>query len=354
MSQAAPVLIVGGGLAGVTLAWSLVQRGLPFLLVDRAEAVTSSKIAAGLVTPITGMRLNLSWRYPQLEAAARRLYQAVESKVGGHFYHQVDCLRLFRDAEQAALWRRRSAQPELAPFWQAEPDRACLRQHFHAPFGAVGIVGGAWLDTAAFLAASQRHFETMGCWLQGEVQSSSLVSSGALWRWQDREFAAVVWCVGWEAVKEESLAWLPFRLAQGSVLEIDAALGGESRVVTRGCWVAPGPNGRWRAGTTYDLAFAARGPHEPDPAVLEHLHARLRRTLLQQPYDLRGVQTAVRPAMEGSGMAIGRWPQRAGHFVFNGLGSKGVLRAPWAAEHLLEVMLHGQPLDPEVDLMRFA
>jgi hypothetical protein len=31
-----------------------------------------------------------------------------------------------------------------------------------------------------------------------------------------------------------------------------------------------------------------------------------------------------------------------------------VLRAPWAAEHLLEVMLHGQPLDPEVDLMRFA
>lgn len=354
MNQPAAVLIVGGGLAGVTLAWRLSQRGLPFVLVDRGEPVTSSKIAAGLVTPITGMRLNLSWRYAQLEAEAAALYQAVEAQLGGRFFHRVDCLRLFRDAEQAALWQRRSLQAELASYWQAEPDSAAMQQHFHAPFGAVGIVGGAWLDTAAFLAASQRHFEAMGCWLQGEVQPSTISPSATRMHWQGREFAAVVWCLGWEAVKQESLAWLPFRLAQGSVLEIEADLGGESRVVTRGCWVAPGPQGRCRAGTTYDLAFAGRGPHEPDEAVLGHLHGRLRRMLLQRPYELRGVQTAVRPAMEGSGMAIGRWPQRPGHYIFNGLGSKGVLRAPWAAGHLLELMLEGRAVDPEVDLMRFA
>jgi flavin-dependent dehydrogenase len=57
------ILIVGQGLAGTALAWRLWERGVPFVVVDRDEAVTCSKIAAGLVTPITGMRLNLNWRF---------------------------------------------------------------------------------------------------------------------------------------------------------------------------------------------------------------------------------------------------------------------------------------------------
>jgi len=53
-------LILGQGLAGTAIAWRLWERGLPFLIVDRDEPVTSSKIAAGLLTPITGMRMSLN------------------------------------------------------------------------------------------------------------------------------------------------------------------------------------------------------------------------------------------------------------------------------------------------------
>ncbi|NOU04706.1 MAG: NAD(P)-binding protein, partial [Hyphomicrobiaceae bacterium] len=40
-------IIVGQGLAGTTLAWRLVDAGQRVLMFDPAEAVTSSKIAAG-------------------------------------------------------------------------------------------------------------------------------------------------------------------------------------------------------------------------------------------------------------------------------------------------------------------
>ena len=69
------ILIIGGGLAGTTLAWRLHERGLPFLIVDRDEPGTSSKIAAGLVTPLTGMRMNLSWRYDILHPEAVAFYR---------------------------------------------------------------------------------------------------------------------------------------------------------------------------------------------------------------------------------------------------------------------------------------
>ena len=60
------ILIIGGGLAGMALAWRLHERGVPFLIVDRDEPLTSSKVAAGLVAPITGLRLTLNWRYDTL------------------------------------------------------------------------------------------------------------------------------------------------------------------------------------------------------------------------------------------------------------------------------------------------
>ena len=40
--------------------------------------------------------------------------------------------------------------------------------------------------------------------------------------------------------------------------------------------------------------------------------------------------------------------------IFNGLGSRGVLLAPWCAQHLTDHLFKGVPLDPEVDLERFA
>ena len=55
-----PIMICGQGLAGTLLAWELVRLGSRVVVVDPGETVTSSKVAAGIVTPITGKRVALS------------------------------------------------------------------------------------------------------------------------------------------------------------------------------------------------------------------------------------------------------------------------------------------------------
>src|ERR1700754_85545 len=59
-------VIVGQGLAGTALAWHLRWRRFRVLVLDRRDAVTSSRVAAGLLTPITGKRLALTWRFADL------------------------------------------------------------------------------------------------------------------------------------------------------------------------------------------------------------------------------------------------------------------------------------------------
>ncbi|MFY7875920.1 MAG: FAD-dependent oxidoreductase, partial [Pirellula sp.] len=48
--------MVGGGLAGCAVAWQAHFRGLKVLLIDRQDPDSSSRVAAGLVTSITGTR----------------------------------------------------------------------------------------------------------------------------------------------------------------------------------------------------------------------------------------------------------------------------------------------------------
>ena len=70
------------GLAGTALGWALHERGAPFVIVDPNEKQTCSRIAAGLVTPITGKRVKPSWRVDELLPVALEHYRKVEKLLG--------------------------------------------------------------------------------------------------------------------------------------------------------------------------------------------------------------------------------------------------------------------------------
>ena len=51
-------LIVGQGLAGSLLAMTLVKMGKSVLVVDRYQTSSASRVAAGLLNPVTGRKLD--------------------------------------------------------------------------------------------------------------------------------------------------------------------------------------------------------------------------------------------------------------------------------------------------------
>jgi glycine oxidase len=343
------VLIIGGGLAGCTLAWQLHQRAVDFLLVDRSEPVTASKIAAGLITPITGMRLNLSWRYAELYPLAQRFYQQIELQVGAGFWHPVPIVRLLRDEAAAQLWQKRLQQPELAPFIQTVPSPLVDECFFRAPHGGFQMQQSGWLDTALYLSTSQAYFSQRGQWQLGEVSFEPAELKAEAFSWQGQCFSHVLFCTGWQAAQHPWFDWLPFRSARGSVLEIQAQTGGEHRIINRSCWLLPRPDGSYRAGPTYELNFPQDQPHAPAAEALEGLQQKLR-AMLTEDFHIQSLQTAVRPILHQRELALGPHPANPRVLCLNGLGSKGALRAPWAAQQLLAALLDGHPVAEAWDL----
>ncbi len=72
--------------------------------------------------------------------------------------------------------------------------------------------------------------------------------------------------------------------------------------------------------------------------------------LVRLPFEVVGHVAGVRPIVTGRKPVIGWHPTILNLAVFNGLGSKGSLTAPFFADMLAAHLCDGTPIDPEVDV----
>lgn len=108
------ILIVGQGIAGTLLAWSLRRRGCEVHIIDGNLAGSSSIAAAGIINPVTGKRFVKSWRFDEFYPVAKEIYQQLEQEFGIRIWEERPTLRLLGTPEEANDWAIRCAQPEYA------------------------------------------------------------------------------------------------------------------------------------------------------------------------------------------------------------------------------------------------
>lgn len=342
-----PVLIVGQGLAGTAVAWKLWEHGVPFLIVDPNEANTCSKVAAGLVTPITGKRLKLSWRIEELLPVALSFYQKIEKHLGIKFYHPLPQARLFKNPREAEVWQSRLQETEVAPWIEhTAPDPLVDPALFRNPFGGFQQKQSAWMDTATYLEASRAFFEQHECWQQGRVDETALEPSPDAVQWQGESYAHAVLCRGWQEQQQATqfFPWLKFDSALGVIFSIKAALP-EHRIISGTTWMLPRGHDQWKVGSTYEFEL-----FQPIDQSVERLKGKLH-DLLRVPYEITEINSGIRPILKQRQLAIGRHPTNPRIAFFNGLGSKGVLRAPFFAQMLVDHWLQGTPIDETVDVL---
>ena len=351
MAASVEFLVVGQGLAGTALACELLWRGREVLVVDPGEAVTSSKVAAGLVTPITGQRLALGWRVDEMLAAARPFYARIEAEWGARFFHPRVVRRVFRGAEEAALWEKRRHEPAR----QAHVARAWVPEA--GPFGGCEF-HGAHLDTVGYLAAAREALRRRGWLLEARLDPAEAAS------WPARR---VIFCQGFEGAGNPYFDWIRWRAAKGEILTVRTSGLDRGTILSAGQWIVPleeradaeasGDGGRpddasqlARTGSTYDWDRLDTQPTAAARAKLEAGFAALH----GRPYEVVAHQAAVRPIICESRAVIGVHPAREKLGFFNGLGSKGSLHAPFFARQLAAHLVESRPLDDWCDLRRNA
>ena len=99
------ILIIGQGIAGSCLAWELKRRGAEFTVADRPIAETASRVAAGLVNPLTGRAFRPGWRQEECLAAAEAFYPETERELGGSWWQKTPIFREVETEDQFEIWQ---------------------------------------------------------------------------------------------------------------------------------------------------------------------------------------------------------------------------------------------------------
>jgi glycine/D-amino acid oxidase-like deaminating enzyme len=157
----------------------------------------------------------------------------------------------------------------------------------------------------------------------------------------------VISCEGYAAAHNPYFSQVPFVPAKGDILTVGFHRPVPPICIHRGIWIAPTPEpGIFRIGSTYDWKKL-----DQEPSVLaRHEIERKLQEFFFVPYDLLDHQAAVRPIVLKAEPVIGLHPTHPRLGYFNGLGSKGVLLAPFFARCFTDFLLYGRPLPGTADL----
>ncbi|WP_166820340.1 NAD(P)/FAD-dependent oxidoreductase [Thalassoroseus pseudoceratinae] len=342
-------IIIGQGLAGSVLSWQLHWQGRQVLVIDRADTQTASRVAAGLVTPVTGMRFVRTWRFDEFWSAATEFYRRVEQETGAAIFRIQPSVRIFATETERENYAKRLDAGRLTGDTRP-PNPSLNSRDFQVPFGAFEMPSAARLDVARFLELTRNRLERTGHYWKTEIDSQSDIqptSQAVRLPRLDLTAERLFFCEGIAAMRNPWFAELPFDPAAGEILTVRIPGLTESRTIHRGLWLTGEHSQQhvFRVGATYDR---------------EDLHGRRtssgRDTILKQlrdfvPHAAEVLQhdAAVRPIVVGRNPVIGQHSEHPQLWLFNGLASKGALQAPAVGAHLVAAACEGLPIDPEYD-----
>ena len=365
-------VVIGQGLAGTAIAWTLAQQEIDFLVIDDGDRRSSSQIAAGLVTPITGARHVESWAWTTAYPIAARFYETCEHLTGKRFWKVEPALRFFASQEEHDRFESRyfpnRSQSNLATcnpsnwigspeLFQIELDRADLRSEVKSPWGGFVMPNAARLFTMEFLQASRNHFRSIQRLRNSRIRSDGdvILQGDAIHiRPLDIHCKNIIFCEG-HAAKDnpwfQSMEMVP---AQGDILTVRIPGLKLDRVLHSGFWIAPvgldsgGDNSLYHVGSTYRWA-PLNGLPNPESRVI--LVEKLQ-SLIRRPFEIIDQVAAIRPAGFDHKPLLGRHPDDPRLWILNGLGAKGVLHAPWCAEMLVNALKSQQSIPAKLDWNR--
>ncbi len=345
----ADYFIVGGGLAGSLLAWFLDKAGSSFLLFDEGREQTCSKLAAGIVNPVTGKRLVKSWRFDEFFDFAATTYAEMEKAWGVSLFHPFRIFRALRQMELRNQWAFRLSDPAYCALLQPEQPHFFDASVF-AERQAYGCISkAARLDLPLLLSMTRKAFAERHVREKFDHQKLEVGEAGV--RYKGHTAKAVVFCEGYAVKRNPWFADLPLRPAKGHVLHLQlaSALHAEQSMYKDELYFVPLTREITWCGSDYIWDFE---DEQPEPAAVRALEEKAVR-ILKKPYRILSVHAAVRPTVKDRRPLLGRHPEYSPLYVFNGLGTKGSSLGPYFAAQMAAHLLDGRELDAEVDIRRF-
>ncbi len=341
-------LIIGQGLAGTTLAHRLLERDETVYLIDNKHKHASSLVAAGLWNPIVFKRMNKSWMADTFLDEMNLFYPRIEKVIRHSFFQPKSIYRMHGSKEESDLWVEKKSLPGYQPYLlrSQTPD---VTGFSTSEFGSGEVVGAGYVQMQSYLEDSAAYFANLKIFKSSNLEWPSENEDFEKVTFGKLEVDRIVDCRGVPSAQSKCWNFLPFNPTKGEVLTIHAPLFKLEAIFNAGFFILPLGDDQYRVGATFDWKNL---DYTPSSKGKETLVSKLKKWT-QLPFEIIDHKAGIRPTVKDRRPLIGSHPEIDKLFIFNGLGAKGVMMAPYLSAVFADFLCEGKPLPREVDIARF-
>lgn len=341
-------IIVGQGLAGSVLAFKLIEQGKKVLVVDEEREFTSSKVAAGMCNPIVFKRLTKSWMIDEVLQQAKDFYRNQEVLLNQQFYVDVPIYKLFGDEAEQQFWKQKSNEPHLFDWLNHKIEFPFSKEQIDYSFGSAHVLQSGFLQTEKWLNAFKTYLLSQDAFLAEKLNHIHLKINENEVVWQNYTAKQLIFCEGYQTKNNPYFNWLPFKLTKGEVLTVKFKNLQLNAAINKGVFVLPyGEN--YKLGATYNWSDLDEETTEGAKELLLNKASKF----INDEVEVVDHKAGVRPTVSDRRPLLGTHPKNDKLVVFNGLGTKGVMLAPYFADKLVSLLTENKPLPEEVNINRF-
>ncbi|MGB4969871.1 MAG: FAD-dependent oxidoreductase [Saprospiraceae bacterium] len=343
-------LIVGSGIAGLTIADHLENENQSILIVDPFLEGHASQQSSGVINPITGRRFVKSWNYEILKNYFLEFYSRIELKLNIKCIQEFKLIQKLNSPDEENQWLARTADPEYSGYLD-EFKATEFQGTIHSKNQIYCLIKSMYVvDVNVLLNRWKEYFKSKSLYsnLKFDYCELSKVEHGYLWG--DHEIKrGIIFCEGFRVVENPYFSWLPIFKLKGEFLEFKAPLLNLDFVYKSEYVIVPLGNHRYWCGSNFDLQDASLKVTKIElQKQIEFLKANLK-----VPFEIEYHGFGIRPSSRDRRPVVGAHPGINNMFILNGLGTKGFSIAPFCSKNLVNNILFNKEILHTISINRF-
>ena len=347
--QEVDYLIVGQGIAGVSMAFRMLEAGKRIAVIDRKVDNSSSKVAAGIINPITGRRYVKSWMFEDLLEEAHRFYESLSDRLNISCFEPKLIIRsLFNASEEQDWWLRRQDET-YQPFMSEELQVEDFLTHIRPVYAYGGVEKGGRVRLRQLVEKWCAYLEAEKLLRYDTFSYDKIQMNGAYLEYESIRAKHILFCEGAKAVQNPYFHDLNFRTTKGEVLLVRCPSLSRKSIFKNKIFILPYEEDLFWIGSMYRLEENNEAPTQEAKDQLIELLSRA----IDVPFEVVDHRAAIRPTIRDRRPLLGTSSKYPNIHIFNGMGTKGASLAPYFSKHMYAYLEEGQALDPKVDINRF-
>ncbi len=341
-------LIIGQGVSGTWLSYYLQKANKSFIVIDNDQPNAASRIAAGIINPVTGRRIVKTWMIDELLTFLVLAYEELGNELSIKAIERKSLIDFHPTPQMKIAFDERCK--ENADFLFQAEDQWQYQNIFNYDFGFGKVDPCYVVNLKEILTTWRIELLANNQLLEENFEVNELKYTDTGINYRDIKAEKVIFCDGINSARNPFFKNVPFALNKGETIFIESAGIPNTHIFKKGMMLTSIETDLYWIGSNYLWEFSDDNPTEQFRKQTELLL----RSWLKVPFKIVDHKASVRPANIERRPFVGFHPTHKNIGILNGMGTKGCSLAPYFAKQLADHLVHHHQILAEADIKRFS